>query len=129
MSYTVIAHDQEPVIVIRLHKDYVATQEMHDSNSALLKLLDQATQKQNVIIVYDGYEPSFTDLQQGSNSVSQGEDPLFKHVNLKRVVLVSTSEVVKLMAAGMGTDAFGNLNIPVFEDEIEALAHCRLLAI
>ncbi len=127
MSFTIEKHPTENIIIARLHKEYSTFKDTPHSNAEVVKLLDQATQKQNLIIVYGEYVPDFSEVHVGSNSVAQGEDPLFKHENLGLAILVSDLPVVKMMAAGMASDAFGNLNVLVFDTEAEALAHCRQL--
>ena len=115
----------EPIVIITLSEDYDLKSDLPKTLPRYLKEL--STFKEPVFWVVDASVAPITvnDLIVGTEMVARGEHPLYKHPNIRQVVYVTTSDLLKLAAEGMGSEKFDKIAIKLCDDLDAALAFCR----
>lgn len=68
---------------------------------------------------------SFDDTTQFINMLTQGDNPLLKHPNIRAIINIVGDSFSRMVSQGMTADAFGNLNIQIVEDMDAALDYIR----
>lgn len=124
MSFKVEKLPDEPIIVATIHEDYDLVNEIPLSDRAVRDILQTVDEPQSYIIHFE-LQLSFDEILLGATKVARGQDPLWHHPYIKQVILVSNDASMKISAAGMSADMFGNLNIQVFETLEDALDYVR----
>jgi len=115
----------EPVVVVTLPKVYNLAAELPVLMPQYMELLNSS--KTTLFWIVDARESSLSvdEIVTGASLVARGEHPLYRHPNIRQVIYVTTSEIMKLAITGMQTEAFGKLQIKLFDDLDEALAYTR----
>jgi hypothetical protein len=65
------------------------------------------------------------DLLLATSDISQGPNAIWRHPKIREVLLISPQAIVQAAAPALSGDAFGNLNVRLFESLDEALACIR----
>jgi len=125
MSFTIVKYPNEPIIVQTFNADYNVALEMPVSNPAIYSAIDAAPEDKVFLIDIFNFSIALDDIIKSASTVARGEKSLWHHPKLKQVILVTTDEVLRMSAKGMASQAFGGLQIPVFETLDEALAYAR----
>lgn len=116
----------EPIIVQTMSPDYQLMIEFPPKVPQLFAFLDGLTEPVFWVVDISAVEKlSIEDLLTGTGIVAKGENALYRHRNIREVLYVSTLEMIKLAAAGLGHDAFGKLKVRVFENLEAALQYAR----
>lgn len=115
----------EPIILSVMSEDYAISQNMSETDSVIVGLLDASPEKLFVISDISKVSFSFDDVIQGSSQGARGANPPWHHPKAWKTIFVTPSKMVRLAAAGLKTMAFGNLEVMVFDTLDEALAYCR----
>ena len=126
MTVTVKQFPGEPIVVQTMSPDYQLQVEFPQDYPKLYALLDQ--QPRPVFWVVDisaiiGL--TFEDLLKGTEIVARGDKALYRHRNIREVLYVSTEKMIKMAAAGLKADTFGNIKVLVFESLDAALQYAR----
>ena len=117
MPVTLKQFPDEPIIVQTMSPDYRLLVELPQDHPKLYALLDELPHPVFWVVDISAVENiNFEDLLKGTKLVSTGEKALYHHPNIREVLYVSTSEMIKMAAAGLGHDNFGNLNVRVFDN-------------
>jgi hypothetical protein len=116
----------EPIVVVSLGKDYDFITGAEEGTQAALDVLDRQTQPVFWIVDFhiapdQEHSLNFEQLLVSSNSVTE----LWSDPRIRQVLVVTSDEIVRLAAQGMGTEAFGNLSIALFGSLNEAFAYAR----
>jgi hypothetical protein len=127
MSYSVEKLPNEPVVLSVLYADHNVAIEGEQSLMDTLKVLD--AQRNPVYLVLDILEMNFR-LDDAIQAVSMAtqQNQVFKHPRIIETVAVTNSRLMQLVAKGMKSATFGNLNIRVFDSRSAALAYARTQA-
>jgi hypothetical protein len=118
----------EPIVIVTLSEDYDFATEAAAGVQENLAFLDSLDEPVYYVTDTSAVDFDLGAVIEGSNLAARGTNPLFHHPNIRSVIYVTQSILSALAAKGMGSDAFGNLNIKVFGTLDEALAHVRTLA-
>jgi hypothetical protein len=125
MSHTIEVRSGEPIIWEVWGADFDAAAEGEAVTQKELNYLD-ASDKPMVLVVDMRLVPLGWDdiLYLASNSVP---DELNSHPNLRRIIIITTSDVVAKSAAGMNSRPFGYIKLDVAASAEGALAQARHL--
>jgi hypothetical protein len=113
--------ENEPIVIITLPTDYNLAAELPKLMPQYINLLNAATEP--VYWVVDARNSSLTveEIILGASLLARGEHPLYHHPNIREVIYVTSSQIMKLAADGMKGDSFGNVNIKMFDDLDQAM--------
>ncbi len=125
MNYKVEALPGEPIIVTTLSAQSRIMEDMASSGAEVRALLDQAREPSFFIMDMSEMSVNLDDVILGANRGARGEYPLSQHPNLREMLFVSRSSMIKLAIQGLNTVTFGNLNVRVFDSLDDALAYAR----
>lgn len=125
MSYKVEALPREPIILVTLSAQSLIMEDMAKSGVEVRALLDQAAEPSFFIMDMSELSVSLDDVIVGANRGARSEQPLSHHPNLREMLFVSRSSMIKLAIKGLNTVTFGNLNARVFDSLDDALAYAR----
>ncbi len=115
----------EPIVIVTLPKDYDLKADLPKTLPTYLKELSSFKEPVFWIVDASVAPLTVTDLSVGAGMVARGEHPLYKHPNIRQVIYVTTSSLLKLAADGMGTEKFNKIAIKLFDNVDAALAFCR----
>ena len=124
MSFKVEKLPNEPVILFTIFEDYDLLSEIGTAHQMVENLLEAQTAP--VFLVHEIKAPvSLEELIVGANPESHGRKPVWQHPNVRKFIVITTNAAMLAAAEGMGSEAFGNINIMVVGTLDEALAHVR----
>ena len=116
----------EPIIVVTLSKEYDFIADADEGARAGLAVLDRL--KHPVFWVVDfhitpnqEHSLNLDQLLVSSNAVTR----LWSDPRIRKVLLVTSDEIVRLAGRGMTSETFGNLPIEIFASLDEALRYAR----
>lgn len=115
----------EPVVVVTLPKEYDLAAEMPKLMPMYLNFLD--TTPTPVYWIVDARNSSLKveEIIIGASLVARGEHPLYRHKNIRQVIYITSSEIMKLAAEGLKSEAFGRISIKIFDSLDTALKFTR----
>jgi hypothetical protein len=115
----------EPIVVVTLPADYNLAAELPVVMPKYMQELGSFTEP--VFWIVDARQAPFSvdDIITGADLVAKGQHPLYKHPNIRQVIYVASSQLLKLAVAGMGSEAFGKIAIKLFDDLEVALKFAR----
>jgi len=125
-TYNIALLNDDTILHVTLNEDYNIYTDMPYSNGDTLAVLDKLDAPV-VLITEIRMKMTFDQLLLGTKSVAVGEDATWRHPNVAASILVTTDPTVYKAAAGLKTDTFGNLDIPVFHTAEEAIAAAKQL--
>jgi hypothetical protein len=135
MSYSSHQLPGEPILIVTLYADFDLATEGAIIEAERIALLEAAQEPLYVILDLSQIELSLDDIVKGSNMLVRGVSlaprseqngiSIFNHANLRQLIFVSGSRVIKLAASGMNYPVFGGQDVVVFASVEEALEHCR----
>jgi hypothetical protein len=88
-----------------------------------LSMLDAAPEPVYWIVDARNSSLKVDEIILGASLVARGEHPLYHHRNIRQVIYVTSSQIMKLAAEGLSADAFGNVNIKLFDDLDQAMEY------
>lgn len=68
---------------------------------------------------------SFDETQVFVNMLTRGDNPLLQHKNIKEIIYIIGTVIHQIVAQGMSTEAFGNLQSKTFADMDDTLKYIR----
>jgi hypothetical protein len=125
MNYSVEVLPGEPIILMCLYAEARVSEDMSRSSVEVKALLDQAAEPVFLIMDMSKMTISLNDIILGSNMGTRSEQPLNRHPQLREMLFVSPSALVKLAVKGLNTVTFGNLEFKVFDTVDDALTYVR----
>lgn len=117
--------ENEPIVIVTLPTEYNLAVELPKLMPKYISLLNAATEP--VYWIVDARDSSLKvdEIILGASLVARGEHPLYHHPNIREVIYVTSSRIMKLAAEGLKGDAFGHVNIKLFDDLDQALEYIR----
>ncbi len=116
----------EPIIIQTMSSDYSLIDEFPKDHPKLYAMLDELTEPVFWIVDISKVKKlDMQDLLTGTKLVASGKKPLYHHPNIRQALYVSSKRLIKMAAAGLGYEKFGNLQVEVFENLADALAYAR----
>ena len=125
MAYSVKQLSSEPIIIATIGADFDLANDWGSYNKDLNDLLNAMHEPAFCIADMRHAELSFDDLVAGINLSARGSKPLLKHANIREIVVVTTSSLLKLAAKGLSSVTFGNIAMKTFDDMEACLRYCR----
>lgn len=123
MSYKLEVHPGEPIIWETWNADFDPETDTPAITRAQLKMLNASQTPMVVITDTRAVTLTFDDiLYLASNAVPE---ELNHHPRLRRIILVTTSEIVAKSAEGLNNEAFGYVKLDIVASREEALARAR----
>jgi hypothetical protein len=119
--YTIDLLPDEPIIVQVMGKEYQVTKHLESSASEIGRLLDTASEPLTLIVDLREASLGLDDIIGGANAAARMSG-LFKHPNLRKTILITSSRLIELAARGMNTPIFGHMKMEVSKTVEEALA-------
>jgi len=117
--------ENEPVVIITWPSEYNLAAELPKSMPKYIHLLDAATEP--IYWIVDATQAAFKadEIILGTSLLTHGEHPLYHHPNIRQVIYITTSNIMKLAAEGLKGNAFGHVDIKIFDDLDQALEYTR----
>lgn len=127
MGYTMELLDDQQILLYTTLESYNPERDLLRAIAETREILDSVIEPVYGINDYRKLKLSLDDLIQGAAALTQGDDPLWKHPNLKKLIMIisDTDVVLRLTAEGLGHDVFGNINIEVVTSLEEAFELCH----
>lgn len=119
---TIERHSTQPIFIVTMTENFDFGDDMRVGDEAAYAILDEVDTRVYWIVDILRTSMSFERLLNATNSVASGQEPLFKHPNIKQVILVSESRMIQLAAKGLDSEIFGHLAVKVF-DTVEDAIH------
>jgi hypothetical protein len=117
--------DNEPVVIVTLPKEYNLAAELPVQLPKYIGMLDAATEPVYWIVDARSSSLKVDEIIVGASLVARGAHPLYHHRNIRQVIYVTSSQIMKLGIEGLKDETFGNVNIRIFDDLDEALKYTR----
>jgi hypothetical protein len=116
----------EPIVLDKVSADYRLSVELPIGISKLFEVADGLTEPVFWIVdVSEVQDMTIEDILTGTELLIKGKKPLYRHPNIREVLYISTSRLIRMAAAGLISEVFGNLKIRVFENLESALQYAR----
>lgn len=115
----------EPIVIVTLSG---SSAELIDSEQLRVELrstLNAASEPVFLITDLSDSQISFDEILRGSSGAYRGDNPTFKHPNIRQIIEVTNDPTLELVAEGLDSDLFGNVKIRLFKTLKEALAYAR----
>ncbi|MDX9990741.1 MAG: hypothetical protein RBS68_01710 [Anaerolineales bacterium] len=126
MTSTLQKLPNEPIIVDSMSPDYNLSVELPQALPKLIETLEQLTEPVFWIVDVSKVEKmSVEDLLVGTDLLITGQNPLYRHRNIREAMYVTNNQMIRMAAAGVSDEFFGNLKIQVFETLEAALQYVR----
>ncbi len=115
----------EPIIVVTLFEGFDFGSELTASAGRTYELLQQAVRPVFLIDDLLQVDMDLDELTVAASFTSRGEHPIYHHPNLRAVLFVTNSDMVRLAVKGLMSDTFGNVNAHLFNTLDDALRYAR----
>ncbi len=123
MNYTVERLSDVPAILTTVSKDFEINRELEAMNRDTLAILDPA---EVPLFLITNFQVSLgiDDLFQSASTLRK-ENSIWKHPNIRQVIVITEDPLLRLAAKGMGSPLLGGFNVKLFDSVEEALAYVR----
>ena len=124
MSFTVKKHPELPCLIVTVLPGFRLKRDMPESDRLTREILDAEGPLFNILDLTQA-RLALSDVIDGANMGSRGSQPIWKDRRIRQTLLITTSRVIEMAAAGMNSPAFGNINVRVFATFEDALKFVR----
>lgn len=126
MPNTVQKLPDELIVIDKMSADYRLSVELPAGISKLFEFADSLTEPVFWIVdVSEVQDMTIEDILTGTELLIKGKKPFYRHPKIREVLYISTSRLIRMAAAGLISEMFGNLRIRVFENLDSALQYAR----
>lgn len=123
--YTIKLFPDEPILVIETLEGYSARTHLGEIIAQAREILDAAPEPLALIHLIDAVPATIDDAIVTANIGARGDDPIWKHPNIRDIIWVTTNRLARLGIKGLESEIFGNLSHITFDTMEEALAYVR----
>ncbi len=123
-TYTVEKLSGEPIIYCLMSEEWQAA-ELPAVFEEVTAILDVANEPLILITCAESIRLTLDDIISTASFAAGKSNSLLHHTNLQEFVFVTGVRVLQMAAAGLGSEAFGNVPIKVFGTIEEALDYAR----
>ncbi len=123
--YTVDLLPDEPIMVIETFEGYSARAHVKEIVARAREFLDAAPEPLTVIHLIDTVPATVDDAILTANVAGRGDNPIWKHPNIRDVIWVTQNRLAKFAIKGLESEIFGGLKHLGFDTLEEALAYAR----
>ena len=128
MGFEIAKVGNEPIIVETMHTDFSLKNDLPVSIDQLQVMLDEVNEPHTFIIDATEARLTFGDAIAGMASVTRGNTAVFKHPNLRQLLVVTTSNLVELTTRAFGQEQYGGVKSEAFGSLDEAIDYARAQA-
>lgn len=123
MNYTVERLSDVPAVLTTVSKDFEINRELEAMNRDTLAILDPA---EAPLFLITNFQVSLgiDDLFQSASTLRK-ENSIWKHRNIRQVIVITEDPLLRLAAKGMGSPLLGGFNVKLFDSVEEALAYVQ----
>lgn len=114
-----------PVLLSVIGKGWTEDRDLISAMLDMERLLNEAEQPLFLITELDGIQVTLDHIVIGANAAAQGERSLLHHPQVREVIVVTESPVIKHAAEGLRSDAFGNIPVRTYPSIKEAIDYVR----
>ena len=122
MSYKLEQHGNQRIIVGVVGADFDLRVDTEPYLHEIQVMLDRMDGPTVYISDLRGFELNFGDLTALMSVVTRGDTAVLKHPNLRNIILVASSNMIKLGVSALGQTQYGGLHASVVPTLEEALA-------
>jgi hypothetical protein len=124
MAYKLEIHPELPVVVCVLGADFDPKRDVGEVIKELKRTFDEA--KQPIFYINDMSEVrwSFSDVVLGMGAAASAGG-VMRHPNLREIIVISRSELVRLGVGALGQSQYGGLRARLATNLEEALTYIR----
>ena len=125
MSYKIEEIPGEPIILASFAADFSLARDATEAVDTLTPILD--SQPTPVFYVSDARDikTDFGDMVGLMGFVTKGNTAFLKHPNIREVVIITSSDLLKLGAKALGQQQYGGVPVSVFGSPEEAFEYMR----
>ena len=125
MNYKVEVLPDVPVVLLSMFEQYSFATDDLEADKEIIAILEESDEPMFFVVDTTRRPLSLEDVIHAANKDARGEDPLFHHLKMRGLIVVTTSDMVRLAARGLNTITFGNVNARAFKTLDEALDYVR----
>jgi hypothetical protein len=118
-------NDDKNVVIATCSDAFQISREITLLIDAIINLVETQTDPVDLIMDIRSASMGLDDIIMAANHARKNERSVFRHPQISRVVVISTSKLVELGAKGINSPAFGNRLIFVAASVEEGLAMLR----
>lgn len=115
----------EPIVILTLSGSSSELKDREQERAKFVSIIETVSEPVFLILDMSDADLSFDEIAEGASGAYRGDNPLFKLLNIRQILQVSTDPALELAAKGMNTEIFGNVEVKQFETLDEALVHAR----
>jgi hypothetical protein len=126
MSFKVELLPDEPILVSTFDASFSVSRETRQLVQQMLAYLDAATEPLYMVDDTLLVTLNFSDLVGALALVTRGETDVVRHKNLRRIVIVTKSDIVKFGTTALKQTQYGGKEVAVYSNMEDALAAIRM---
>lgn len=123
MSYKIEKLPNQPVILTTIFSDGQWISDLARSDIEAKRLLEKSREPLFVIVDMSSLVFSLEEVIMGASRGARNQRVIGHRANLREMLIVSNSSLVKFASKGLDTPVFGYLNAGIFASVDDALAH------
>jgi hypothetical protein len=126
-SYTIERHPTLPVVILSSFESWNMSRDLPPAIDGVRQILDAANTP--LFFVIDSLRQpavNLPDVIMATNYTARLETPIFRHPNMRELLMVSQLKIVELAMKGLQSDVFGNIKVKTFQTLDEALVYAEV---
>ncbi len=124
-TYSIEVHPRFPAFVTAFSKDFSFEHDLTSYRVEVARLLDSLAEQVFYVMDLRNLHFDFGEMAAATNLAARIDTANFQHPSVWQVIFVTKDSVWADIAAGMNSDVYGYLTIPVFESVEDALTYIR----
>ena len=124
-TYTLLPYPGEAILLLTFTSDFNIAKDMAEVTAKVNQFMDAVTEPHFYIADTEHLSVSFTEMIQAASASARTSGANLHHPNMREFLLVSTNKLISLAGKGLDSDAFGHVNVHVFETRESALGYAR----
>jgi len=126
MPFAIRHFDDAPIILETMARDFSVKTDLPESIQQVQDILDRADTPHFFIIDATEAKVNLGDAISGMSMVTHGTSAVFKHANMRELLIVTTQNpITELTAKAFGQQQYGGLKVQVFSSLEGALEYAK----
>ena len=133
LPYSFTLYPDEPIMLVTITSKYSIIRDQPISDIEGFKILDAFSEpvyyindiRKLRLTVNDVILAANQSSRIGTDNEEKKRPPIWRHPNIKEILLITTNPVVKLAAPGMKKEVFGGLTVKTFDTLEDTLEYIR----
>jgi hypothetical protein len=128
MSFSIEKLPGEPIVLVTLGADYTAEDDTPEIAQRFASLVEASGHPVKLVIDVRPAirRATMNNITNGMLLAVEGDPPLLRHPLMDELILVAVTDVMKHVADGFRSPAFGNVKVNLFQMYDEAMAYARV---